>query len=117
MKCIQSIVALFILLSACATQVEESQPENGRIAFDTVRGGNLEIYSMFFNGSDETNLTRRSQDDMNPDWSPDGSKIAWEAYQWGTTDIFVMDADGGNQTRLTDNPAPDYSPTWALDGS
>jgi Tol biopolymer transport system component len=79
---------------------------DGRIAFDSHRDGNAEIYVMDANGFNENNITNDSSADTNPVWSPDGSKIAFRSARDGTVDIWVMDPDGGNPTNLN-----------ALDGS
>ena len=46
---------------------------NGRIAFESSRDGNLEIYSMNPDGSGQTNLTNDPAEDTDPVWSPDGT--------------------------------------------
>ncbi len=58
---------------------------NGKIAFETGRDGNSEIYSMNPDGSGQTNLTNNSTVDVNPAWSPDGTKIAFASERDGTT--------------------------------
>jgi Tol biopolymer transport system component len=93
---------------------------NGRIAFETYRDGNYEIYAMQSDGSNPTNLTNRpSSTDFHPVWSPDGTQIAFVSDRDGqfNTEIYVMNADGSNQTRLTNNEAADRDPSWSPDGS
>jgi Tol biopolymer transport system component len=90
---------------------------NGLIAFATDRDGNREIYSMRFDGGEETNLTNDAGDDSSPAWSPDGNRIAFATTRDGNAEIYVMDADGTDQTNLTNHPAPDTSPAWSPDGS
>jgi Tol biopolymer transport system component len=77
---------------------------SGRIAFQSRRDGNAEIYSMNADGSDQTNLTRNPAQDTDPAWSPDGQWIAFLSDRTGKQEIFVMDAYGGQVTQLTDNP-------------
>jgi S1-C subfamily serine protease len=45
-------------------------PAPGKIAFTSNRDGNLEIYVMNSDGSNETNLTNNSAWDSEPSWSP-----------------------------------------------
>ncbi len=76
----------------------------GRIAFQSTRDGNAEIYAMNADESDQTNLTQNPAQDTDPAWSPDGQWIAFLSDRTGKQEIFVMDADGGQVTQLTDNP-------------
>ena len=89
----------------------------GKIAFDSNRDGNDEIYVMNSDGTNLTNLTNNPADDEFPSWSPDGTKIAFESGY----DIYVMNADGSDWTRLTnwspDNPAWGQDPSWSPDGT
>ncbi len=48
---------------------------SGRIAFQTNRDGNLQIYVMNGDGSGLTNLTQNLGGGAQPVWSPDGKKI------------------------------------------
>ena len=82
--------------------------DGSKIAFSSNRDGNLEIYVMDADGSNQTRLTDNSADNYVPSWSPDGSKIVFNSIGSGSSgsrDIYVMDSDGSNQTRLTDNYA------------
>ncbi len=90
-----------------------------RIAFQSNRDGNFEIYVMNADGSDQTRLTNNSDWDRNASWSPDGTRIAFdsESHITGNNDIFVINADGTGQTRLTDNSRKDQQPAWSPDGT
>ena len=84
----------------------------GRIAFDSDRDGDSEIFVMDSDGRNQTQLTYNSSYDWYPAWSPDGSRIAFHSDRDGDWEIFVMDADGRNQTQLTNNTSDDYAPAW-----
>jgi len=88
-------------------------PAQGKVAFVSDRDGNLEIYVMDADGSNQINLSNNSAIDSFPSWSPDGSKIAFQSNRDGNWEIYVMDADGSNQINLTNNRAKDYSPSWS----
>jgi Tol biopolymer transport system component len=85
---------------------------NGKIAFQSNRDGNWEIYVMDSDGSGQTRLTSNDMWDSLPSWSPDNSKIVFESNRDGKFEIYVMDSDGSGQTRLTNNTAEDYYPDW-----
>jgi len=89
----------------------------GKIAFESFRDGNCEIYVMNADGSNQTNLTNNSAYDSSPSWSPDGSLIAFSSSRDGNFDIYIMNADGSNQTRLTNDSAHNFYPSWSPDGS
>ncbi|HKU49418.1 MAG TPA: DPP IV N-terminal domain-containing protein, partial [Nitrososphaera sp.] len=90
---------------------------NGKIAFVSDRDGNLEIYTMDSDGSNQKRLTNNAAADDFPSWSPDGSKIAFASSRDGNNEIYVMNADGTNQVRLTNDAASDTEPTWSPEGT
>ncbi|MCH7836091.1 MAG: PD40 domain-containing protein, partial [Chloroflexi bacterium] len=89
----------------------------GKIAFDSDRDGNFEVYVVNADGSGLSNLTGSPALDLGPAWSPDGSRIAFTSDRDGNIEIYVMNADGSGLTRLTDDPAGDRRPAWSPDGS
>jgi uncharacterized repeat protein (TIGR01451 family) len=88
-----------------------------RIAFDSTRDGNNEIYVMNADGTNQTRLTNNTANDARASFSPDGNKIAFGSNRDGNYEIYVMNADGTGQTRLTSDPADDYIPNFSPDGS
>ena len=111
------------LLAALAAAVRPAPPAaafagaNGRIAFQSQRNGNWDIYTMNPDGTDVIRLTADPAADERPGWSPDGSKIVFSSKRSGNGDIYVMDADGGNVRRLTTHAAEDYAGQWSADGA
>jgi Tol biopolymer transport system component len=102
---------------------------NGRIAFNSTRGGNADIYSINQDGSGETRLTDDPAADTEPAWSPDGTKIAFVSERDPSdpgcddfetqcnSEIYVMNADGSAETRVTRTiTAREFLPTWTPDG-
>ena len=95
----------------------------GKIAFQSGRNGNMDIYVMNPDGSDQTRLTSDPEFDHSPAWSPDGSKIAFGSRRDGNDEIYVMNSDGSGVTNLTNTTWTEESsvwnraPTWSPDGS
>jgi uncharacterized repeat protein (TIGR01451 family) len=90
---------------------------NGKIAFETNRNDNFEIYTVNPDGTGLTRLTNNAATDIDPIWSPNGQRIAFVSDRNGNFEIYVMNADGSNQTRLTNNAAVDKDPFWSPDGT
>jgi Tol biopolymer transport system component len=100
---------------AIATPAHAAFPgTQGRIAFDSDRDGNGEIYTMNADGSAQSRITTNTSFDARPAWSADGKKIAWESQQDGTNAVWVMNGDGSGQTRLSPHAA--MEPAWSPDG-
>ena len=53
-------------------------PDGTKVAFSSIRDGNLEIYVMDADGGNPVNLTRDDAYDQAPAWSPDGGHIVFE---------------------------------------
>jgi TolB protein len=97
--------------------VAQNLPLAEKIAFETLRDGNYEIYLMDPDGSNETNLTNHPANDVAPAWSPDGHRLAFVSDREGNGEIYIMDRDGSGIVRLTYNSADDGWPTWSPDGT
>lgn len=108
------IIALKSPRPALASQ---SKFSNGRIAFNSDREGNFEVYrleSVFFN---PTRFTTASGDDLVQAWSPDGQKLLFTSERDDNKEIYVMDQFGFTQSRLTNNTSNDDQAVWSPDGS
>ena len=92
------------------------QNQSSKIAFQSDRDGNLEIYTMNADGTGQTRITHHSAQDSGPAWSPIGDKIAFESDRDGNQEIYVMNVDGTGVIRLTNNPGSDSAPRWMTDG-
>jgi Tol biopolymer transport system component len=92
------------------------RPAPPRIAFESQRDGNPEIYVMNPDGSNQTRLTTNPALDTDPDWSPDRKKLVFHSNRDGNPEIYVMNADGTGQARLTSSRSTDRNATWSPDG-
>jgi TIR domain/WD40-like Beta Propeller Repeat len=92
----------------------------GRIAFESRRDGNYEIWTLDPTGleNDVRQVTSNGWGDFSPDWSPDGSRIAYRIIRGEQRDIFTIDALGTERPRrLTGGTADDHRPSWSPDGT
>ena len=92
-------------------------PDGTRIAFESMRDGNSEIYLMDGDGSNQINLTGNPAHDHAPAWSPDGTQIVFGSLRDGTRDLYVMKSDGTEQVRLTFGVGLSVAPHWDIGGS
>ena len=83
-----------------------SAAANGKIVFESTRGGNPDIYVMESDGTSIQRLTEDSAQDSAPHWSPDGSSIYFASDRNERWQLFRMTAEGAGQ-----KPIPIKSPT------
>ena len=68
------------VLAATAEPVEAAFPgSNGKIAFESDRDGEFEIYNLNPDGSKPTDVTNNAAEDQDPTWSPDDSRVAFRS--------------------------------------
>ena len=98
-------------------------PDGERIAFQSNRDGNWNIYVVdAADGSNVQRLTRttgKDKDSDGPRWSPDGKRITFESNRDGNWNIYLMDADGSNPrglTHTTGRGKESVSHDWSPDG-
>ena len=111
---------LFSLARHRARHGEEPtlSPDRTRVAFESHRDGNREIYVMGANGSAPTNITQHDARDSSPAWSPDGQQIAFVSDRNGDRKLYIMNADGTGVEQLTfDSANGAGQPAWSPDGS
>jgi WD40 repeat protein len=103
-------------ISADATASNPTWSSDGaRIAFDSNRDGNREIYVYFTNGSGEGRVTNSPTTDQEPDWSPDSSRLAISSDRDGDFDVYVVHPDL-SVANVTNRTERDAQPAWSPDG-
>ena len=96
-------------------------PVGGRIAFQTQRDGNGEIYMVGCDGSYPLNLSEHEAEDLHPSWSGNGL-VAFASNRdsppgsENSFDIYVLNVETKKVTRLTENEANDHSPALSILG-
>jgi len=117
---LSTVTILFIVVVVAAllgSQVsKQAHGQQWKIAFESRRDGDLDIYVVNPDGSDLQRLTK-GKEAWEPDWSPDRTKILFTStLHGGEEEVYVMDADGSNVHRLTHTPGEGTS-SWAADWS
>ncbi len=118
-KGVSLLLAIIFIISSCGNnpQTNMEQITHQRIAFNSGRDGDSEIYAIGRDGKNRRNLTQNPGDDESARWSLDGTKIAFQSNRNDDYDIYIMDADGSNQRRLTEMSGDEENPHWSPDGS
>ena len=87
-------------------------PDGSRLAFTSVRDGNVEMYVMNGDGSGVLRLTDDPADDWVGAWSPDGTRLAFQTNRDGNWEIYSINVDGTGLANLTRSPAQETTPAW-----
>ena len=124
------------LTSTPGYDAETTISRSGRLAFTSMRNGDLDIYVMDANGKRVRRLTHELGYDGGPFWSYDGKQIVYRAHhpktdkdkadylsllgqnliRPATLDIWVMNADGSNKRQVTSNGKANFAPYFFPDG-
>jgi Tol biopolymer transport system component/DNA-binding winged helix-turn-helix (wHTH) protein len=106
------------LISSTRQQAAMAYSPNGsRIAFQSDRSGNWEIWICDRDGSNAVQLTHFASGlTGTPRWSPDGKQIAFDSHASGVSQIYVVSADGGNPRQVTYEITGSRVPSWSHDG-
>ena len=91
-------------------------PDGKRIAFESERSGNYEIWVCNEDGSAPAQVTSLRAWSGTPRWSPTGDRIAFDSNANGNWDIYTIKSGGGQPVRVTSNAAMDVVPSWSGDG-
>ncbi|HVT04924.1 MAG TPA: protein kinase [Thermoanaerobaculia bacterium] len=86
------------------------------IAFNSDRGGEMNIWTSSSDGSGARQLTRGEGGDFQPSWSPDGSHIVFFSSRSGNADVWDVQVTTGRMRQLTHTPALEINPFYSPRG-
>jgi WD40 repeat protein len=92
-------------------------PDGTKLAFRSVRNGNIDVYVINVDGTGEQRLTDDPAPDRIADWSPDGTKISFTSDRSGVCAVYTMSPNGSNVQKLTPDSMRAGVAAWSPDGS
>ncbi len=107
-----------ILSSTARDTSPRFSPDGTRIAFQSARGGENDIWAARADGTGLRQLTKNMGGSSgSPAWSPDGKRIAFDAVRKeGGYGAWIVDAEGGPPRRLSPGAETSWQPNWSPDG-
>ena len=91
-------------------------PDGAMIAFNSDRGGEMNIWLYTIAGGSTRQLTKGPGGDFQANWSPDGKRIVFFSSRGGNADIWSADVETGNLQQLTPGSSIDINPFFSPDG-
>lgn len=91
-------------------------PDGRRIAFNSDRSGEMNIWIYSITDHSFVQVTRGAGGDFQPNWSPDGSRLAFFSARSGRPDLWTVDLNTGTLTQLTSGPSLKINPFYSPDG-
>jgi Tol biopolymer transport system component/tRNA A-37 threonylcarbamoyl transferase component Bud32 len=104
-----------LLTSTRADSNPSYSPDGRRVAFESSRSGNQEVWVADADGSNAVQLVDLGRSGS-PRWSPDGHRIAFDSNVVGNWQIYAVSAQGGHPERMTKSAANESRPSWSHDG-
>ena len=106
------------LISSTRQQAAPSfSPDGTRIAFQSDRSGNWEIWMCDRDGSNAVQLTHfGGPPSGTPRWSPAGKRIVFDSRANGVSQVYMVSTDGGTPRQLTTDAAGGEVPSFSRDG-
>ena len=92
-------------------------PDGTRLAFNSDRGGNLDLWELELATGSVRRLIVAAGDDWDPAYTRDGKHVLWSSNRSGNYEVWRAESDGGRARRLTDDGVDAENPTATPDGA
>ncbi len=86
-----------------------------RLAFESFRDGNWEIYWSQGDGSQPVRLTNHPAMDLYPRLNRGADRVVFASDRDGSSELYAVNIDGSGLTRLTYNASSESYPVWSPD--
>jgi Tol biopolymer transport system component len=117
-KSLGAFASCIVVLATVGTAHAAFPGRNGLIAFQSLTGAGLQIFTVRPNGRDLRQLTFLSGNALSADWSPDGRLIVFEHDAPGEcANVAIMNADGSGLIEFPDPTVCQGDPSFTPDGS
>jgi Tol biopolymer transport system component/DNA-binding winged helix-turn-helix (wHTH) protein len=104
-----------LIVSSADQESPSISPDGGRIAFESNRNGNTEMWVCDGDGSNALQLTSFGVLTGTPRWSPDGGLIAFDSRYGGESNLYTVDPAGGIPAKLNIDVSDSSMPSWSPD--
>ncbi len=92
-------------------------PDGRKIAFESTRSGNLEIWTCDAEGANCLQLTSFGGPQTgSPRWSPDGRWLVFDSRPDVSSHLYLIQSDGGAPRQITSGNSVNDMPFWSHDG-
>jgi Tol biopolymer transport system component/serine/threonine protein kinase len=92
-------------------------PDGSRIAFNSDRGGEMNLWVRDLTDGEERRITRGPGGDYQPNWSPDGNHLAFFSSRRHNPGIWAVEIVSGRLRALSPDGAIEINPFFSPDGS
>ncbi len=106
-----------LIFSNMQEEGPQYSPDGKRIAFQSTRSGNFEIWRADADGGNLVQLTSFAGPlTGTPHWSPDGRQISFDTRPGPHPNVHIIGSDGGPPRRFINNSADEGVASWSHDG-
>jgi TolB protein len=92
-------------------------PDGRRVAFNSDRTGDMNLWLRSLDDVSERQLTRGPGGDFQPTWSPDAKSLVFFSMRSGDSKIWSLDVASGALRQLTQGASIDANPFFSPDGT
>ena len=105
------------IFSSLQEEGPQYSADGKRVAFQSTRSGNFEIWRADADGTNLVQLTTFGGPlTGTPRWSPDGSQISFDSRPGAHSNVYIISVDGGPARRLANDTSDDGVASWSHDG-